>query len=260
MGVIRTRNLAIRKLKRLIIDPSKVLIVHYSQLRTYDDEYGEISPLVSAIVIKSLDGSFERHFAVHLEADKANIPIEEIENSYRDLEFMTLKAFNEFVKRHDDDVWVHWDMKNIHFGFEAIKHRFEKIFAGLSKERYEEIPMRNKVNLALVLEGMYGEEYIDGPDKLRSLIAYNNGAVLDRQYLSLEYEGLEFENKNYSAVLNSLDCKTDFICKAVKLLSVKKLRVKNKNRYAIFIEIISHPLTMFLGLLIGYLLAIIPLL
>ncbi len=242
----------------MIKDPGNVLIIHYSQSRTYDEEYDEISPLISAIVIKSLDGKSEYHFAIHLEADKANIPVEEIENSYRDLEFRTLKAFNEFVKRHGHCIWVHWNMKNVHFGFEAIRHRFEKIFAGL-RDRIEEIPSNSKVNLALLIEEMYGDKYANESDTLASMMKLNNSKILSNDYLTLENESVEFEKKNFKSVLASLDCKTDFLCKSVRLLSQKKLKVWSKNSYASFVEFIAHPLINFIFFIIGLVLSIMSL-
>ncbi len=249
MGVIKDRKLATKRLRQLIASPSQVLLIHYSQLKAFDDEYNEISPMISAIVVKSLDGNIEKHFAIHLEADKANFSIEGIENSYRDLELRILKNFNEFVKRHSNALWVHWDMKNIHFGFDAIKHRFEKILEGLNglNERYEEIPFNNKINLCQILKEMYGEKFADNPDKLASMMKVNNEEILNNSYLILETEAEEFERKNFTAVLGSLDCKVDFISKALKLLSEKKLKVCNKNGYAVFIDFISHPIFNLIG-------------
>ena len=122
MGVIRSRRFAFKRLKKLVEDPSKVLVIHYSQFKTYDDEYGGISPIICAVVIKSLDKKIEKHFSIHLEADKGGIPIEEVENFYPQLEMNNLKNINDFFKRHKENyIWVHWNMKNIHFGFEGPK-------------------------------------------------------------------------------------------------------------------------------------------
>ena len=252
MGIVKDRKIALQRLKDLIKDPSKVLIIHYSQLKTAD-EYGGISPLISAIVVKSLDGNSEHHFCIHLEADKANLPLEDLSSSYRDLELRVLRAYNDFVRRHADFIWVHWEMKNVHFGFDAIRHRFDKIFAGLnnSRDRYEEIPSNKKVNLCRLLEDMYGENFADNQDKLASLLKTNNENVLNNNYLSLDAEAAEFENQNFTTVLNSLDCKVDFIRRTIKLLKEKKLSVQNKNRYARFVDTVTHPVFNFINWSIG---------
>jgi hypothetical protein len=255
MGAYRERNIAVDNLKKLTEDPSKVLFIHYTVSKTYDDDYGQISPIITCIVVKSLDNHVDKQFAIHFEADKAGIPIEDIQDSYRELELRILKAFNEFVKRHNHCVWVHWEMKNIHFGFEAIKHRFEKIFGSL--DDYSEISSANKFNLKTILEGMYGENFVAGPDELKNLLLCNNKNLNNTIYLNKEVESSEFETKHFDAVNNSVDFKVDFIRKASKKLVKRKLKVTSRNNYAIFIESLGHPLFNLFAFIVGTLLGIL---
>lgn len=250
MGVVKDRKTAVKNLKKTTEDSSKVLFIHYSASNTLDDDdYGNISPIITSIVIKSLDGQIDKQFAIHLEADKADIPKEQIQDSYRELELRILRLYNDFVKRHRDCFWIHWDMKNIHFGFEAIKHRYEKIFGDLSD--YCEVPSTNKKNLRNIIEGMYGENFVSGADTLKSLLLCNSDNVEDNRYLSFDNESTQFENKNFSAVIRSVDLKVDFIKKATNNLSYKKLIVSNRNNYAIFIDTINHPIFTFSGWIFG---------
>ncbi|SMD37662.1 hypothetical protein SAMN04488029_3398 [Reichenbachiella faecimaris] len=245
MGAYKDRKIALKNLGKLVEDPSKVLCVHYSQSQTYDDDYGNISPIITSIVIKSLDDKIDKQFAIHFEADKAGIPKDQIQDSYRELELRILKSFNDFVKRHDHCIWVHWDMKNIHFGFEAIKHRYEKLFEGLND--YHEIPSHSKHSLYIILEGMYGEGFVNGPDQFKELMTSNNSGVEQPVYLAKEIESSEFESKNFKSVIDSVDCKVEFLKKAVKKLINRKLTIQNKNRYAMFLDVISHPVFNLIG-------------
>ena len=246
MGAVKERRLAASNLKKLTEDPNKVLFIHYSQSNTFDDDdYGNISPIITSIVIKSLDGQIDQQFAIHFEADKADIPIDEIQYSYRDLELRILKAFNDFVRRHREYNWIHWDMKNIHFGFEAIKHRYEKVFGDLKD--YNEIPINNKKNLSDIIEGMYGEGFVNGPDTLKSLLKCNSGNIDNNTYLSSNVESTEFERKNFTNVIKSVDLKVDFMKKVTNKLIQRKLVVSNKNRYAVFVDTVNHPLFTFIG-------------
>lgn len=246
MGVIQNRKIAVANLQKLTQDASQVLFIHYSQSNTFeDDDYGNISPIISSIVIKSLDGQIDQQFAIHFEADKADIPKDEIQNSYRDLELRILKSFNEFVRRHNHCYWIHWDMKNIHFGFEAIKHRYEKIFGDLKD--YNEIPINNKKNLRAIIEGMYGESFVSGPDTLKSLLICNSGNVENNAYLSPIVESTEFERKHFFNVIQSVDLKVDFIKSATIKLMNRRLLVSNKNNYAVFIDTVNHPIFTFIG-------------
>ena len=245
MGVLKQRNLATQNLKKLIQDPSSVFCIHYSQSETYDDDYGSISPIITTIVIKSLDEKIDKQFAIHFEADKAGIPKDQIQDSYRELELRILKSFNDFVKRYKNCVWVHWDMKNIHFGFEAIKHRFEKIFEDL--EDYQEIPVHKTYCLLNILEKMYGENFVNGPDKLQSLMAFNNNGLIENSFLQRPAESSEFEKKNFKGVIDSVDCKVEFLKKSLNKLATKTLRIQNKNGYSLFLDFISHPIFHFIG-------------
>ncbi|MCX2839110.1 hypothetical protein OQ279_13215 [Salinimicrobium sp. MT39] len=245
MGAYKERRTAIRNVKKLIQNPANVFCIHYSQSQTYDDDYGSISPIITSIVIKSLDEKIDKQFAIHFEADKAGIPKDQIQDSYRELELRILKSFNDFVKRHKNCTWVHWDMKNIHFGFEAIKHRFEKIFEDL--ENYQEIPTNNTHSLLIILERMYGENFVEGPDKLESLIVFNNNGLQEGLYLQRSTESSEFANKNFKGVIDSVDCKVEFLKKAIKKLITKELKIQNKNLYSLFIDFITHPIFHFIG-------------
>lgn len=250
MGVVKDRKIAVANLKKLTEDPSKVLFVHYSESSTYDDDdYGNISPIITSIVIKSLDGQTDKQFAIHLEADKADIPKDQIQDSYRELELRILKLYNDFVRRHLDCFWIHWDMKNIHFGFEAIKHRYEKIFENL--DDYCEIPNNKKKNLRTIIEGMYGDNFVSGSDTLKALMLCNSSNVEDSTYLSKDNESTQFESKNFIAVIKSVDLKVEFIKKATKRLSSKKLIVSNKNNYAVFVDIVNHPYFTLSGWIFG---------
>lgn len=251
MGVVKQRRIARNNLELLTSNPSKVLFIHYAKSNTYDEDYGNISPIITSIVIKSLDHSIDQQFAIHFEADKADIPKDQIQDSYRDLEMRILKLFNDFVRRHNGCIWVHWDMMNIHFGFEAIKHRHEKIFGDAND--YVEIPSNNKKNLRIILEGMYGENFVNNGDKLKNLVSCNTQRTVSNVYLSEDSESQEFQNKNFNEVIKSVEMKVDFIKSATSKLTKSKLIVENRNGYAIFIGVIVHPIFQLIGWIVGIL-------
>lgn len=109
---------------------------------------------------------------------------------------------------------------------------------------------------------MYGENFVSGVDSLKALMLCNSDNVEDSTYLSSDNESSQFESKNFFAVIRSVDLKVDFIKNVTKKLSYKKLVVSNKNNYAIFVDMVDHPLFTFIGWIvgiIGFLLAIWPL-
>lgn len=125
-------------------------------------------------------------------------------------------------------------VRGVSLCFEAIKHRYEKIFGDLKD--YNQIPINNKKNLRDIIEGMYGENFVDGPDTLKSLLKCNSRNIDNNVYISSSIESTEFERKNFDNVIKSVDLKVDFIKKATNKLIQRKLIVSNKNNYAVFVD------------------------
>jgi hypothetical protein len=98
-----------------------------------------------------------------------------------------------------------------------------------------------------MLESIYGENFVDGPDYLKDLMICNNKKVNNPHYLTSDLESTEFENKNFNLVIESVDIKVDFLKRATKKLIKKDLIVNSKNNYAIFIEIVNHPIITAIG-------------
>jgi len=239
-------------LKKLNSDPSRVLIIYYSN---FENNYEPFSSAISSIVIRSLDKSIYQCFSIHLEADLSKLDIETIEDEYIDLEYMVLLKFSKFLKNHKEYTWIHWNMNNIEYGFEALKHRFDKLSQG-SNEQFEEVVGKNKFDLNNFFEIYFGENYSTGPDKLKSLMEFNN---IDDQgsYLTQRDEGAEFLKKNYRTVIKSVDFKVTFISQLPTLFENKILKIPKKNKYRKFINFISHPITSFVGLIIGLIIGLL---
>lgn len=252
MGVVKNRRFAKNRLKEAIKDPAKVLICHYSHSQFPDDESDDsISPLVTVIVVRSLDDNINEHFTIHHEADRGGVLKEQIPDSHRELELQVLKSFNRFLKRHEEYTWVHWQMKDIQFGFPVIKHRFEKLYHGMN-ESFHEIPRSKNINLYSLLENMYGSQFskLGSDDSLGSIIEKNNGKthVLPTDYLTLDQEGREFEKQNYRSVLKSVECKVSWVRDFLAVYNQnKRVKVYKRNTYAILTDTVSHPIFSLIG-------------
>jgi len=251
MGVIKNRNLARRKFKSLVSRRSEVLSIHYSQKDL--DGIEQISPMITSIAVRSLDNSINEIFAIHLEADLLDDTTYDIADLYPELELSMLKKFNEFARKHQQYSWVHWDMSTQDFGFQAIRHRYIKLAGEKSGRDYKDIPMNKKIDLHLILRDMYGDKFVVGDDTLFELITINNNNITDNNYLTRSQESHEFDNRNYHSITSSLRSKTNSICYFVTKLIDRKLKVANKNSYAIFLDFISHPLFNLVAWVIGIL-------
>lgn len=245
IGLYKKRKKAYEEFSKIINDASNVLLICYSYSNISTNQF-ELSPIVTSISIRSLDKNDEnKYFSLIKEAEKANIELDDIEDNYEELEYFLLEEFNAFLKKHRDYVWIHWDMNQIDYGFEAIKHRFN-ITAKEFDIELENIVSNNKFDLNYLLENMYGTEYTKSNDKMKSLMTENDYIDV-KSYMTNKKESEEFNEKHFSQVKNSINSKMNFMFSIVEKLENNTLKIPNKNNYSIFIEFISHPVFHLVG-------------
>ena len=113
-----------------------------------------------------------------------------------------LDEFYDYVRTHVEYKWMHWNMRNIHFGFQAIAHRYS-VLGGEPQEFHE----ANLVDLPRILYAIYGPRYIGHP-RFQLLVELNKISNLD--FLSGAEEAEAFENGEYVrlhySTLRKVDC------------------------------------------------------
>lgn len=112
------------KLKTLQENEHNLYVIHYS-CENLNDNNENYSPRVTSIAVLHLKSNTMHSFSIHLIAEKMKISRGEIDQNYDVLEKKMLEDFYEFVKESDEIVWLHWNMSNINYGFEALSHRYE---------------------------------------------------------------------------------------------------------------------------------------
>lgn len=228
-------------LEGLRSNPSQALVIHYSRQNLMDNESGIATPRIIAIMVKSIDGKQNHCFAIHHEAEKAKIILENITTYYEQLEERLLRSFNSFVKNNRDCKWVHWDMNDVHFGFEAIKHRYCVLIDQDGKD-FQEIQNHNRINLNVLLKEIYGGNYEKEP-QLENLMKTNNGGAAKSGHLTLEDEAQAFKNLNFPSILESLRCKVNFLLEVIDKTISGNLKVSIRyfvNKVRAFV---THPIT-----------------
>lgn len=246
-----SKNIVVKeKIKNLIQDPSNVFIVNYSQANVYNSDISEFTPMITSILILSLDKKICEEFSVYKEADKMKeIDKNTINDIYTDLEHVILGNFNNFLKHNKNHIWMHWNMNNSKFGFEAIKHRFMKMVEG-TNEKFEEIPFNNKIDLNSLIEQAYGINYSLESDKLISIAKFNRFNYQDK-ILTLEQEAKEFNNKNFNAVIDSLEQKAYVMMQIIETIQLDKLKVPQRGLYAECYHLVTHPAFGLVGFFVG---------
>jgi hypothetical protein len=211
---------ALAKIKR---HRDRCLIVHYACQSLYDDKEG-LSPSISNIVVKSFNNDQTVSFAAHLVAERLHIPKDGIVERFDDIEKALLEEFYEFVQGHTGDLWLHWNMVNIHYGFETISHRYHV----LTGRNAPSIDVDNRINIADVLEGIYGRDYVGVPN-MQKLMEINGG---QRRDFVLGKDEVElFKQGEYARLHASTASKVRFFSQVLDLTLDRKLRTDKARLY-----------------------------
>lgn len=193
---------ALVTLDTLFGDPSNVWIIHYSCESFYERPEGR-SPRVTSIALRKLDSGQTISFSIHQVAERQLIPSNQIEQHYDQLEKEMLAAFFAHIGSHRGMKYLHWNMRDVNFGFQAIEHRFRV----LGEAPYV-VEDEKKFDLSRLLIDIYGVGYIDHP-RMGKLLEKNH--IAPRDFLTGEEEAKAFENRDFVALHQSTLRKVDVI-------------------------------------------------
>lgn len=233
----------------------KILYIHYSCENLSDNNEG-LSPRITSIAVYFHDESALKSFAFNIAAEKLHIKRNDIENNLNAIEKKLLEDFFEFVNDHYDFYWVHWNMSNMNFGFDALEHRYEV----LNNKRAKHIPEEKRFNLSKLIALKYGSNYADDP-KMKNLMLLN-WDKLPRDFLDGKEEVEAFNNKDYIKMHKSTISKVRFFRYIFIKLIHNEIKTKKKNWKLIFKELFEKPFFQILSIsamFVTIISAIIPL-
>lgn len=200
----RRRRAAKAELAKLFQSPNSVIAIHYSCESFYDRPDGS-SPRITSIALRNLGSGQTVSFSIHQLAERdRKVKPEEIESSYDGLEKKMLWEFYEFVGKNRHCIWLHWNMRDVNYGFAALAHRF-KVLGG---KELTEIPEAHLSDLARLLVGLYGVGYIGHP-RLALIVEKNN--ISNKDFLTGEEEARAFVDKQYVKLHQSTLRKVDIL-------------------------------------------------
>ena len=201
---IKNRRVAKKKLSELMDQPEYTVVIHYSCESFYDRPDGS-SPRITSIAVYNLGSCQTNSFSIHQKAEIKKYSSNDIEKHYEELEKIMLNDFYDFVKIHEKYNWIHWNMRDINYGFQAIAHRY-KVLGGNPRE----IDDSNRVDLSRLLTDIYGDNYISHP-RLQKLMEKND--ITHRDFLAGAEEADAFKNKDYVKLHQSTLRKVNLIAK-----------------------------------------------
>lgn len=215
----RRRKSAMSKLGQLFSTPT--LCIHYS-CESFYDYSNPTSRRITSIAIRPTTSSQTHSFSLHLAAEKLG-KLNSINDALDECERAMLDDYYKFVHSYLHGYhWIHWNMRDSNYGFEALDHRFE-VLGGTPVH----IPDANKTDLSPLLIDIYGKNY-SGHPRIMWLVEKNN--IHKRAMLTGEEEAEAFENRNFVALHQSTLMKVQALVEIADLAHRGRLINQSKWR------------------------------
>ncbi|WP_026728955.1 hypothetical protein [Flavobacterium denitrificans] len=214
----KKRKNAKELLQRISDNAIEYLIIHYSCESFYDLPEGN-TPRITSIGVRYVKNAQTHSFSIHKIAELRQIASDQINQNYNDLEKAMLDEYFDFVSKHINHKWIHINMRNINYGFEAINHRY-RVLGGNPISINDD----SKIDLARLFIDLYGKEYAPHP-RFESLYLLNNITMTD--FLNGTQEAQAFVEGNYVGLHQSTLRKIDNMHNVLTLANEDDL--KNKS-------------------------------
>lgn len=201
--------------------PENFYIVHYSCQSLNDDNEG-LSPRITSIGVTHFATEQTVSFSTHAIAEEMHISREDVLARFDEVELKLLQDFYGFIRDRRDKFWVHWNMRNLTYGFEHLEHRY-RVLGGKDASV---IPVERRINLNDMLSRKYGPGYAKHP-KMTNLMELNGG--IHRHFLSGAEELQAFQNNEFIRMHNSTLSKLGFFHQVIRKAASGKLKTASRG-------------------------------
>lgn len=202
-------------------NPENFYLIHYS-CQNLNDDNEKLSPRITSIAINHYATGQSISFSTHSIAEELRIPRDQVLSNFDEVELELLKQFYAFVRDRRDKYWVHWNMRNLTYGFEHLEHRYR----ALGGTDACVIGVERRLNLNDLVADRYGSDYAKHP-KMLSLMELNGGK--HRDFLSGQEEVTAFENKEFLRMHTSTLSKIGFFSSVMRKLINGRLKTESKG-------------------------------
>jgi hypothetical protein len=251
---LKERREGFERLNDLLKNKAKCLIVHYS-CESFVTSHGR-TPRVTSICVRSFATGQTTSFSIHLQAQFDRKDFNNLtDDEYDDIELNMLNSFSEFLNKHSQFKWIHWNMRDSNYGFIAINNRIQ-ILRGAEFEISDDL----KYDLPRILGLIYTHDYEkDRPKgKLLNLAERNQISIMNA--LTGAEEADAFDRKEYLKLHISTLRKVDIIDTVLNKVERDDLKVNASKKHiygltfpGIIALIKETPWLSLITLLLGYL-------
>lgn len=216
---LEQRKQGLKQLSEIVVNIHKTLIIHYS-CESFITSNGQ-TPRITSICIRYVASAQAKSFSIHLEAQFSGKDFRNLNpTEYNELEKKMLKSFYDFVKKHKDYKWVHWNMRDSNFGFEAIGNRYRILGGkpiGIDDDRKYDFPR--------ILGSIYTYGYEENKPFGRLLNLAKRNRISTDGALPGADEAKAFDNKEYLKLHKSTLRKVDVIESLIERVDGNELKV-----------------------------------
>lgn len=179
------------------------LILHYSCESFYDIKDGH-TPRITSIAARNFSTGQTTSFSIHKSAEQNHVEPAAISSRYDELEKLMLDEFFEFIKARPGYQFIHWNMRDINFGFQAIEHRF-KVLGGIPYVIEDD----RKFDLARALIALYRITYVSHGEHGRLHVLMELNQIKGKDAMTGAQEAEAFEKKEFVKLHRSTLRKVD---------------------------------------------------
>jgi hypothetical protein len=227
---IKRRRDSWDSIERILANSGNALLIHYS-CESFAKADGS-SPRITSIAVRKLVSAQTVSFSIHKMAEINGLPIDKIEEQCDQLELQMLDDFYQHVEANRNCTWIHWNMRDENYGFEAIKRRYQV----LQGKQFQEINDSKLFDLSRILVGIYGWDYIGHP-RLESLVRKNN--MTETGFLTGKQEADAWDNKQFLDLHRSTLRKVDLFADIVGRIQNRSLKT-DAGKWSLYTDYIKH--------------------
>jgi len=236
MFKLQQRKSTLEKISKISNTLELVLIIHYSCESFFNIQDGR-TPRITSIAIQNARTSQTESFSIHKMAEIDNINIADIKNHYDALERKMLDEYFQYIEKRDQYTFVHWNMRDINYGFSAIEHRYQVLKGSPFK-----VPDDKKLDFAIALIDIYSKSYSGHGEygRFYNLIKIND--ITSRAMLNGKQEADAFENEKFielhQSTLRKVNCLSDIFYKTLDKSLVTEANFRDV--YGLYPEALSE--------------------